>query len=329
MESTINIGKSPRKNHKNSSNQAIENKPRDLDIMKDASEVVHYDIPGVPIYIRKGNLISFPGMRALSHWHEDIEWMHILDNEMYYFINNKHILLKKGDTLMVNTKEFHYGYSKKGMDCNYICVLMKPEFLFSSQDYINKYVNYVYSNAPEYLLFHDSEYSQFLIDLYSVKSASVSGAHINFNNDLDNNIGKDFDILRLLMNLWQATFNYVRKNSNEFSSAPSEDMDLKLQKEMVSFIHDNYNEAISLNDIAKASNISRSTCCRLFKKYVGISPIDYLNIYRLEVASYLLKATDYPVTQIATSCGINHLSYFSKQFKDRYGLSPLDYRNDN
>ena len=66
----------------------------DVDIMQDASEIVHYDIMGTPIYIRKGLLSLYPDMRALCHWHEDIELIYILKGEMNYDINGKTVLLK-------------------------------------------------------------------------------------------------------------------------------------------------------------------------------------------------------------------------------------------
>ena len=64
----------------------------------------------------------------------------------------------------------------------------------------------------------------------------------------------------------------------------------------------------------------------IFKKYLQQSPVDFLNAYRLEVSRHLLKGTSYHITQIATSCGFNHLSYFSKMFMDKYGCTPSEYR---
>lgn len=54
--------------------------------------------------------------------------------------------------------------------------------------------------------------------------------------------------------------------------------------------------------------------------------IDYLNTYRLKMAANLLRGTDRTVTEIALSCGFNHLSYFSKTFLQTYGCTPTAYR---
>lgn len=50
--------------------------------MQDASEIVHYDKPGIPLYIRFGKLSYYPNMKALCHWHEDIEFIYILTRKM-------------------------------------------------------------------------------------------------------------------------------------------------------------------------------------------------------------------------------------------------------
>lgn len=54
----------------------------DVDVMQDASEIVHYDKLGIPLYIRFGKLSYYPNMKALCHWHEDIEFIYILTRKM-------------------------------------------------------------------------------------------------------------------------------------------------------------------------------------------------------------------------------------------------------
>ena len=79
--------------------------------MQDASEIVHYDNPGVPLYIRTGILSNYPDMKALCHWHEDIELIYVIEGEMNYRINDRDILLKEKDCLVVNSRQLHYGLS--------------------------------------------------------------------------------------------------------------------------------------------------------------------------------------------------------------------------
>lgn len=75
------------------------------------------------------------------------------------------------------------------------------------------------------------------------------------------------------------------------------------QKDMVHFIYEHYQEKITLADISAAGKVSRSKCCSLFKIYMGSSPIDFVNDYRLEVSRSLLQYTDTSVADIAFNCG--------------------------
>lgn len=97
--------------------------------------------------------------------------------------------------------------------------------------------------------------------------------------------------------------------------------------EVVKYILNHYTEQISLNDIAKMSNFSISRFTYLFKKKMGVTPINYINLTRLEHAKYLIGQTSYPIKKIMEKVGFWDSSYFSKMFKTHYGVSPLQYRN--
>lgn len=104
------------------------------------------------------------------------------------------------------------------------------------------------------------------------------------------------------------------------------DQKLEIQKRMVAFIARHYAEPITLGEIAASANLSKSSCIRFFKIYVGQSPFDFLITYRLNAACDLLTRTEKSVTEITALCGFNHTSYFSKMFRRLYGCSPKEYR---
>ena len=81
-----------------------------------------------------------------------------------------------------------------------------------------------------------------------------------------------------------------------------------------------------LNDLAQAANLTPNYFCRFFQKVTHRSPIDYLNRYRIEMASIQLMKTTNSITDIAFSCGFNDLSYFIKLFHRYKGMAPLKYR---
>ncbi len=78
----------------------------------------------------------------------------------------------------------------------------------------------------------------------------------------------------------------------------------------------------SCEHLAKECNISNVHLRRLFKKVLGISPIQYLANLRFDKANRLLALSELSVSQIAVECGFSDVYYFSKAYKKRYGHSP-------
>lgn len=97
-------------------------------------------------------------------------------------------------------------------------------------------------------------------------------------------------------------------------------------KKMMKFVRDNYKTKITLKQIAEAGNVCKSGCNEIFNKYTGLTPINYLNEYRLR-QSILLMNTDMNIMQICLESGFSGASYFAETFKKKYGISPNKYRS--
>lgn len=284
----------------------------DVKINKDNSEIISYDEAGIPIYIREGYLSAYPEFRALCHWHEDIEFIYIVDGQMDYFINGKNVTLKKDTAIMVNSSRLHYGYSTDKEECQFYCIILHPSLITTNKKLYTKFVEPITNNQMlDYILFDsDDEGIHILKDIVKQKTSALSSYELN--------------VISSFYVLWNQIYNRVSlQYCNHYENM---DMDLVSQRQMVSYIYQNYANNISLDDIALAGKVCRSKCCKIFKKYVGQSPMDFLNSYRLECSQNLLLTTSFSITEICISCGFNHLSYFSKQFQTKYGCTPRSYR---
>ena len=82
-----------------------------------------------------------------------------------------------------------------------------------------------------------------------------------------------------------------------------------------------------MNEVAAHVHVSPEHFSRLFKAETGRTFISYLNDYRLAQAKRLLDETSLKVFQVAEQVGYASLSYFSKLFKDAYGINPFGYRS--
>ena len=91
-------------------------------------------------------------------------------------------------------------------------------------------------------------------------------------------------------------------------------------------IEDNFHLRLDLTDMAKAVNLSPWRLAHLFKAEVGISPLRYLTLVRLQKARHFLETGFLTVREIACAVGIPNASHFTKSFKAAYGSSPAQHR---
>lgn len=287
-----------------------------MQVMPDASEIIYYDEVGVPLYIRQGVLSNYPAMRATCHWHEDLEFIHILSGEMCYFVSGERVMLHAGDSLFVNAKQMHYGYAPNGRECFFLCILIHPTLLTANQPLAQGYIRPLISDAAfRYAVYggdtpEGQRYGGILRQVWQCKA--------------DGGFGYQLEAVSLLLSMAAK----IAAQHEHFIPDGQADMNpnLTAQKQMVAYIAAHYAEDISLEELAACASVSKSTCERLFKAYIGQTPLQYLNSYRLENSRYLLISSDKPITEIASLCGFNHTSYYGKLFERAYGCSPSAYR---
>ena len=120
-------------------------------------------------------------------------------------------------------------------------------------------------------------------------------------------------------------FEYISRNFVDLPKTEATriqiNSQIRLQK-MMTYIYENYAEPLTLENITKAADISRSEAGRCFHTYMGCSPIEALIQYRLQVAYRLLLDRTQTLQQISYACGFNSVNYFSRQFKKKFGYAP-------
>ncbi len=92
------------------------------------------------------------------------------------------------------------------------------------------------------------------------------------------------------------------------------------------YIHDNLSIKLTAQELAQALSVSRRTLEEHFKKEVSMSISEYILHEVLGKATILLMAKDIPVAAIGAELGYEDQFYFSRRFKQKYGISPLQYR---
>ena len=100
-------------------------------------------------------------------------------------------------------------------------------------------------------------------------------------------------------------------------------------QEAIAYIKNCYSKKITVEDIADYLAINRSYLYTIFKNNLGISPKDFLTEFRISRGKEQLTLTDLSVEEIAVSCGYRNSLAFGKVFKQKIGMTPTQYRNDN
>lgn len=283
-----------------------------MNLNTDKSENVNYDYESYPIYIRKCNLSAYPDYSAVSHWHDDIEFIAILSGSMEYNVNGKIISINKNEAIAINSRQFHFGFSSKKTECEFICVLLHPKLLSSLNSYKQDFVLPLLNNCENdfWLLKNTSNWQKDII-------ASILKIY-DYKNDKTAPLKIQSEFLKIWALFYENTrYKSVTQNSNE---------DDLIIKNMVSYIHENFTQKITLNDIANAGAVGQSKCCKLFLKYTAKTPISYLTQYRLDKSIFYLTSTSNNITKISAAVGFNSSSYYAEAFRKRYGMSPTEYR---
>jgi transcriptional regulator GlxA family with amidase domain len=95
---------------------------------------------------------------------------------------------------------------------------------------------------------------------------------------------------------------------------------------IISFMKANLHRELTLGELARSVELSRSRVCYLFKSAIGLSPMQYLKTLRIERARELLETTNLSIKQIMLEVGIRDESHFVRDFKSASGITPAQYR---
>ncbi len=95
---------------------------------------------------------------------------------------------------------------------------------------------------------------------------------------------------------------------------------------VLKYIQEHISENITVENLANSVHFHPNYFTNIFKKYIGMPPIQYINKMRIERAKYLLRTTDSQINEIALKTGFCDGYYFSKAFKSYTGYSPSDFR---
>ena len=123
--------------------------------------------------------------------------------------------------------------------------------------------------------------------------------------------------------------DYLTQSAKSTKLVQSTKMSDYYIKEAINYIEQNFQNDISIEDIAAVCGINRSYFGKIFRNSIGRSPQEFLMNYRMVKATELLKLTSLSIAAIGSAVGYENPLHFSRAFKTIYGISPREWRNQH
>ena len=123
--------------------------------------------------------------------------------------------------------------------------------------------------------------------------------------------------------------DYLTQSAKSTKLVQSSKMSDYYIKEAINYIEQNFQNDITIEDIAAVCGINRSYFGKIFRNSIGRSPQEFLMNYRMVKATELLKLTSLSIAEIGSAVGYENQLHFSRAFKTIYGVSPREWRNQH
>lgn len=228
-----------------------------------------------------------------QHLHICYELIILLEGEMLVTIDKTPYTLKKNDAVLVFPNQIH---SLESAASKHILFLFSPKL-------VQAYTLEKQGLIPENNIMHFNE---------NIMNCIFS---LNENSSKFEIKGALYTICGHFDNVSSYKPAYTDKNN--------------LLSKIFTFVEENFNKDCSLNKLSQITGYEYTYLSRLFKRFTGLSYIQYVNMTRLNHAGYLLHNTDISILEISIECGYSSLRSFNRNFKDHYGTTPQKYKKSS
>lgn len=245
-----------------------------------------------------------------NHWHNSLEVLYIASGKMDTGINNSIYHLKRGDLIIINSGDIHFTRCR---DYAKIYVLQVPYPLLNTHIPNYDYVRFqdsdgsvVFSNPSKV-----DELSRLMIQMYEITLEQKPGYTLLFSSKL-----------------YQFLFILFQRYHTDISSRTKQKSDRNLIRleQVMNYVKSHYTQPISLEDAAQILALNPEYFCRYFKKYMGMTFLEYVNSIRLYHIHQDLLNTNYSVSELMDRHGFTNYKLFSKMFRNTYGCPPGMFR---
>lgn len=235
------------------------------------------------------------------HWHDRIEILRVRSGKMTVEHGTSKTELHSGELTVMPPKSLHRGYTTSS-DVDYDVLMFDVRSYYNDTELCKSLLPAIFDNRavfknvindPETLAAYDHICQSAVEPSLEVTSSVYRFLHLLYKNNLI--------VLR---------------------EPPKKDP----IKRVITYLEENYAQDISNDTLCRQFGYTPSHLCRKFKGATGLTPMNYLKIYRLELARKKLRSSDLSVSEIAEECGFSDANYFTRCFKSHFEATPTKYK---
>ena len=256
------------------------------------------------------------------HWHEEMEFDIINSGCARVTVGEDTVLLKAGQGIMINHDALHKIACADSGNCTYFSIAFHPSFLFgySAMLLSVKYLTPVLGSTTKFLvLSEENRYENDILEhLGNIAAINLS-----------QKFGFELATKSELCQIWMKLFKILKAPTVSTKETKSISLDEIRVKQALSYIQQHHTQPLSLDEISASIHISKSECCRCFKRVLGITPFEYLMKYRIYESArkiYIQDPVSDSISGLAVSVGFNNTSYYNKLFKKYLLCTPNAYK---
>jgi AraC-like DNA-binding protein/mannose-6-phosphate isomerase-like protein (cupin superfamily) len=252
-----------------------------------------------------------------THWHNEYEIIYVKKGQGVISLDLEYHDVKAGDIILIVPGQLHSIEQKADETMEY------ENLIFGADIIANKHNDYCYTNFFSSLTKRTLQYP-------TIFNQSTCKYYHDIARCIDNadEICKTFPhgyqlaIKSYLFQMFFVIFTNLPKDKPPTKKKKS----LDKMKLIVKYVENNYADNITIEDMANLCDFSQSHFMKFFKNNMEVSFIEYLNNYRLTMASRLLISSSSSIIAISMESGFDNLSYFNRLFKKKYDMTPSEFR---
>lgn len=272
--------------------------------------------------LKKGKLIQVrPHTRFVHfppHTHNYIEVIYMCQGSTTHIVNGNKVILEQGDLLFLNQNAVQ-EILPAGKDDIAVNFIVLPEFFNVAFSMMGAEDNQLKEFLVGALCGRDEETSYLyfhVADILPVQNLIENMVWTIFYDSSNKRSCNQITMGLLFLQL----LNYMDK-----MEAGGRKYDTEITATVLSYIEDHYKEG-TLSELAAEMNADVYWLSREIRRRIGKNYKELLQEKRMQQALYLLKNSRLPVSDIIESVGYDNTSYFYRKFKEKYGMSPKEYR---